>query len=669
MANEHTTTGDGRSTGDGGWPPALTAAAVAAGKVSRGGLHADGTRFLWTESRPSTGGRPVVVADAAGRPPVDVTPAGIGVRSRVHEYGGGAAWTTPVGLVYVDQDDQRLYRLDSLDPADTTDPVPLTPPAPDPSASIRYADGSPTASGRWVVCVEERHAAGVTSHRLVAVATDGSQRTVPLVDGSDFVAAPRVSPGGDRLAWVTWDHPSMSWDDSELWVATLDESGDGPTVAGRHRVAGGGGCSVGQPHWTRRGDLLSVDDRTGWWLPYLLTGAEVDRDDPRTDPLVELEAEFHAPDWVLGQRTLVEAPDGSVVGRMHRDGTDHLVRLVAPAGGTGAWSVTPIPQPCVSIAGVAAAGDRLAVLGSTPTAASVVVEVGLDGGRGHRRLSVPVGGAGEPDPRTVSTGRPWVADTPAGPVPGLFWAPVGAAAGTADRPPLVVFCHGGPTGATDPGYDPVVQFFTGRGLAVAAVDYRGSSGYGRAYRQALRGGWGVLDVEDCTAFAGALAGADRVDGSRMAIRGTSAGGLTALGALVDSDRFVGAASWYGVTDLEALAADTHEFEARYLDGLVGPLPATLDEYRRRSPVHRAADIDGALLLLQGADDPVVPLTQAEGFAAAIADHGGQCELVVFAGESHGFRRADTIEACLEAELGFYHRLFALHGEGQDPGGS
>jgi dipeptidyl aminopeptidase/acylaminoacyl peptidase len=252
-----------------------------------------------------------------------------------------------------------------------------------------------------------------------------------------------------------------------------------------------------------------------------------------------------------------------------------------------------------------------------------------------------------------------VADTPAGPVPGLVFEPVAGGPTTPGaRPPLVVFCHGGPTGANDPGYNPVVQFFTGRGLAVAAVDYRGSSGYGRAYRQSLQGRWGVADVEDCTAFAQALAAAGRVDGDRMAIRGTSAGGLTALGALVGSERFAGAVSWYGVTDLASLAADTHDFEARYLDGLVGPLPSSLPEYRRRSPRHRAADITGAVLLLQGADDPVVPLGQAEGFAEAVAARGTRCELVVFEGESHGFRRADTIEAALEAELAFYRSLFA-----------
>ena len=652
MTNEHTA-GTGPDPDRRAVP--LSAAAVAAGKVSRSGLHADGTRFRWTEGRPTEGGRQVVVADAGDGPPVDVTPAGVGVRSRVHEYGGGAAWATPVGLVYADQADQRLYRLG---PDAGATPVPLTPEVP-PPASVRYADGSPTPSGRWVVCVEERLEAGATSHRLVAVATDGSLRTLPLVTGGDFVAAPRVSPAGDRLAWVTWDHPSMPWDVSALRVASLEERADGIALAADHRVAGGVRSSVGQPHWTAAGDLLYVDDRTGWWLPYRLEAGAVERTDPPTPPLVEEEAEFHAPDWSLGQSTLVPVGDGSVVCRVHRDGADHLVRLVPPVAAGGTWDQVTIAQPCVSIAGVAVAGDRLAVLGATPTAASVVVEVAVDGGGGTRRLSAPADGTGAPDPVTVSPGTPFVADTPAGPVPGLVFEPVAGGPTTPGaRPPLVVFCHGGPTGANDPGYNPVVQFFTGRGLAVAAVDYRGSSGYGRAYRQSLQGRWGVADVEDCTAFAQALAAAGRVDGDRMAIRGTSAGGLTALGALVGSERFAGAVSWYGVTDLASLAADTHDFEARYLDGLVGPLPSSLPEYRRRSPRHRAADITGAVLLLQGADDPVVPLGQAEGFAEAVAARGTRCELVVFEGESHGFRRADTIEAALEAELAFYRSLFA-----------
>ncbi len=267
------------------------------------------------------------------------------------------------------------------------------------------------------------------------------------------------------------------------------------------------------------------------------------------------------------------------------------------------------------------------------------------------RVTIPAG--------EVSVARPVLALPGGRRIPGQFFEPVNPVVDAAGGgpPPLVVFCHGGPTGAAEAGYDPVVQFFTSRGIAVAAVDYRGSTGYGRAYRDQLRGRWGEDDVDDCIGFAEALAREGRVDGSRMAIRGTSAGGLTALGALVRSGRFAGAVSWYGVTDLEALAADTHDFESRYLDGLVGPLPAAATRYRDRSPIHHPDRVTGRVLLLQGADDPVVPASQSEGFAARLADAGVDCRLVVFAGESHGFRRAETIETALELELSFYRSLF------------
>ncbi len=651
----------------GWWPSPLTAAAVAAARVSRSGLHTDGTSFYWTESRPDEGGRQVVVADGGGAPAADLTPSGTSVRTRVHEYGGGAAITASGAHVFVDQADQRLYRMELAGPGR---PVPLTP-ASDPVGSVRWADPGPTASGAWLVCVEERVGADGAGHRLVGVATDGSQRTVPLVEAGEFVAGPRVSPDGTRLAWMTWEHPNMPWDVSELWVATLGESGSGLSVTDAHRVAGGGQCSVGQPRWCRDGGLLLVDERTGWWLPYRIGQADLDRTDPPASPLVTAEAEFHAPDWVLGQATMAEWPDGSVVSRMHRDGLDHLVRLVPPTADgrpSPGWRSEPVEQPCVAIAGVAVAATtgRLAVLGRTPTEGPAVYEVDLDGSAASRVLSA----AAPAPPLTASEvcpARPFVAETPAGPVPGLVYepSPTWAVGPVGSRPPLVVFCHGGPTGANDPGFDPLVQFFTGRGLAVAAVDYRGSSGYGRQYRESLRGAWGVADVEDCTAYAAALAAAGRVDGDRMAIRGTSAGGLTALGALVASDRFAGAASWYGVTDLESLAADTHGFESRYLDGLVGPLPEAEAEYRRRSPLHHADRITGSVLLLQGADDPVVPLDQARRFAEALTAHGVRCRLQVFEGESHGFRRADTIVASLTAELEFYRSLFG----GRDDVGS
>ena len=654
----------------GWWPSAFSARRVAAGKISRSGLQSDGASLLWLESRPEEGGGQVVVSDGGGGAPTDVSPPTVSVRSRVHEYGGGAATVAGGTLFYVDQEDQRLYRSTIGDSSgdgdgDGADPVPLTPePESRPGSSYRYADGALTPSGNWLICVEEGHHTSGTRHRVTAVATDGSLRVVPLVDAGGFVAAPRPSPDGARMAWVGWRHPQMSWDESEVWVSELLESDERIDIAGAHRVAGGDGVSVGQPRWCRDGSLVLIDDRTGWWLPCRVAGDRLDDVDAAV-PMVDLEAEFHSPDWALGQATMAELADGSLIGRMHRDGRDRLVQLQPPAAagtpGEADWDVSVVEQPCLTISGVAVAdGQRIGMLGATATVGMGVYQVSADGSEPARRLTPIPAGSGDPPEADVAVAEPFVADTGAGPVPGLFYPPTNAAARGPEtsRPPLVVFCHGGPTGAAEPGFDPLIQFFTSRGLAVAAVNYRGSSGYGRNYRRSLQGLWGVADVDDCTAYAVALAEAGRVDGANLAIRGTSAGGLTALGALVRSRAFRGAASWYGVTDLQALATDTHDFESRYLDGLVGPLPAAADVYRQRSPLYHPEAVTGAVLLLQGADDPVVPPDQSERFAEALAAHGVRCTLDVFAGESHGFRRAETIEACLAAELEFYRSLFA-----------
>ncbi len=530
----------------GWWPSAFAAGQVAAGKVSRSGLESDGASLFWLESRPEDGGRQVMVTDGGGGGvPLDVSPPTVSIRSRVHEYGGGAATVGGGALFYVDQEDQRLYRSTI---GDALAPVPLTP-ASGRGSSVRYTDGSLTPSGEWLICVEERHDGSGTGHRLTAVATDGSLQVVPLVDSGGFVAAPRPSPDGARLAWVAWNHPYMSWDRSEVRVADVVESPAGIGIAGAHRVAGGDDVSVGQPRWCGDGSLVLIDDRTGWWLPYRIPEDRIEGDDA-TVPLVALEAEFHFPDWALGQATLAELPDGSLIGRMHRDGRDHLVRLHPPAtngaaGGRGAnrpvhWEVSIVDQPCITIAGVTvAAGPRIGILGATATAGMGVYQVSAYGSAPARRLTPVPAGAADPADDDVSAAEPFVAATGTGPIPGLFYPPTNPVARGPEtsRPPLVVFCHGGPTGAAEPGFDPLVQFFTSRGLAVAAVNYRGSSGYGRRYRQSLQGLWGVADVDDCTAYAVALAEAGRVDGANLAIRGTSAGGLTALGALVRTRDF------------------------------------------------------------------------------------------------------------------------------------
>jgi dipeptidyl aminopeptidase/acylaminoacyl peptidase len=668
----------------GWWPSPWSAATVAAGKVSRSGLLTDGDAVYWSESRPGDGGRQVVVRAGADRTLTDVSPPGVSVRTRVHEYGGGAATVVDGVLFYVDQADQHWYRHSI---GGRSSPDPLIPESDADAPELRMADGRLTPSGRWLISVEERHLEGRTDHQLVAVTVppaggrEGRKEelsVVPLVTEGDFVAAPRVSPDGRWLAWSTWDHPAMPWDSSEVWVAWIEESDGAIRLVDSHRVAGGQGTSVGQPRWCHDGSLLFVDDRTGWWLPYrvepdwLVEGTVAG-----VEPLVEAatEAEFHAPDWVFGQSTLAELADGTIVARMHGGGRDALVALRTATGSEDLpRTVETIDQPCTSITAVVATAaggvDRVYVLGSTATEAQAVFAVPMDGVTPPHRISAPpMTAVGATD---VSVAVPFTAPTDAGPIPGLFYAPHRSADPVPSResdalPPLVVFCHGGPTSAAEQGFDPVVQFFTSRGLAVAVVDYRGSSGYGREYRRRLNGLWGEADIDDCTGYAEGLAGVGWVDGDRMAIRGSSAGGLTALGALIRSRRFAGAAAWYGVTDLEALAADTHDFESRYVDSLIGPWPEAAQVYRDRSPLHHPDRMSGAVLLLQGADDPVVPPDQSERFAALLEEHHVPCRLTVFDGESHGFRRAATIEAALTAELDFYRWLFRSPEADRPPG--
>jgi len=682
MTSEDATRGTGRSAEHvpgvaraGWWPSPWSAAQVAAGKVSRGGLQADRGQVYWTESRPDEGGRQVVVgidpgrsgtaaitgAGGDGRSRHDVSPMGVSVRSRVHEYGGASATVRDGVLFYVDQEDQDWYRADPESPGRA---LRLTSTG---GPEVRHADGSTTPDGRWLVSVEERVSGTSATHRVVAVPTDGSGEQVVLVDDGAFVAAARPSPDGRWLAWCTWDHPDMPWDATVLRVAPLTAREATIALGAPRDVAGGPGVSVGQPRWMADGGLVFVDDRSGWWLPYRVAPDGLGRTDGApvaAQPLVAAEAEFHGPDWVFGLHTFDELADGSLVARMGTGGRDRLVVLHPPADGPdgGTWSIREVEQPCVSLAGVVSPDGLSAVVhGTTPVEAHAVFAVALDGSGSAQRLSAPPGVVVAPE--RASRSEPHEAVVAGHTVPGLFFPPTNpdVVPDPGILPPLVVFCHGGPTAASEPGYDPVVQFLTSRGIAVAAVDYRGSTGHGRAYRDLLRGAWGEGDVDDCVAFAESMAAAGLVDGSRMAIRGGSAGGLTALSALIRARVFAGAVSWYGVTDLAALAADTHDFESHYTDGLVGPLPASAAVYRDRSPIHHARDLVGRVLLLQGADDPIVPLDQAERFAAELRAGGADVELIVFEGESHGFRRATTIEAALDAELAFYRGLFAPDG--------
>jgi dipeptidyl aminopeptidase/acylaminoacyl peptidase len=631
---------------------------VARAKVSLSEVCSDGSAVYWLESRPAEAGRTVVVrADAGGV--IDHSPEGVSIRSRVDEYGGGALCLVPGhstgAFAYVDHADQRVWFCDGSATAGGVVPVPLST---EPAGVDVAAHGglSATADGDWVLCVREIHPEGAARpvRCVVALSTRaGSPCETVVLGGHDFFGTPRSSPSGDRLAVVAWDHPDMPWDASTVLLVLLGRVGcpehdhDVLQALGVEQVvAGGAGESVGQPDWGRDGTLRFVSDRRGWWQPYLHDGRVGEG-----PPLTDVEAEFHGPDWVLGQRTMAEVADGTLVARMTTSGRDALVRL---EGG----SVVPLAQPCVSIAAVCAHGDGVALIGSTPDRPSTVWLWDPDGGarplRPHAGVTLDAAdvAVGEPFTLIGRTGRP-VHGTLFRPAAGDTRGPEGGA------PPLVTWCHGGPTSSCQAGLDLTLQFFTTRGFAVACVDYAGSSGYGRAYRCSLWGQWGVADAADCLDAARYLAQRGDIDPDRMAIRGGSAGGMTALNALAAGEGFAACASWYGVTDLLGLVATTHDFEAHYTDRLIGPLPEARHLYEERSPLHRAGAMQGSVLLLQGTEDPVVPPSQAESMRDALEAAGNPCDLLFFEGEGHGFRRADTLTACLEAELAFYLRQLRL----------
>ena len=611
----------------------------------------------------------MAVRSDAGGGMSDHSPPGISIRSRVNEYGGGAFCLVPGrcsgAFAYVDQSDQRVWFCDGAGAQGAAGGIaPVALGAAPPTGEVhRHGGLSATADGEWVLAVREIHSEG-SPRPLRSVVALSTRVSLPcestLLAGHDFFGTPRPHPTGERLAVVAWDHPDMPWDASIVLVqplrrvaCTQHEHDVLQAVGSAQRVAGGPAESVGQPAWNRDGTLRFVSDRHGWWQPYLQPGslganAREHTDDPPAGGV---------PRAGLGAQPADNGGDGRRVPRGADDGVGTGCPRVAGSPSDAA-SPPELAQPCVSIAALCAHGDGLALIGSTPDEPSTVWVWTPDGGARPVRPRAGVVlqrgdvAVGQPFSLTGRTGRP-VHGTLFRPTLGGTEGPVGTA------PPLVTWCHGGPTSSCQAGFDPTLQFFTTRGFAVACVDYAGSSGYGRAYRCALWGQWGVADSEDCLDAALYLAARGDVDAGRIAVRGGSAGGMTALNALAAGEGFAACVSWYGVTDLLGLVATTHDFEAHYADRLIGPLPGSRRLYEERSPVHRARSMQGSVLLLQGTEDPVVPPAQAEGMRAALDAAGTPCELEFFEGEGHGFRRADTLTACLEAELAFYRRELHL----------
>ena len=616
----------------GSWISPLTAAEVSAASARIEGGRFVGDDVWWGESIAEEAGRSGVRREAGGAV-VDVLPAPWSARSRVHEY-GGASWTADDDgtLYFVEKADQRVWRLD----AGAAAPVALTPAAGD----VRYG-GLSLQHGRLLAVREDHRAGGAVPDRdIVELALDGTGPT-SLVAGSDFVAHPALSPDGAHLAWIAWDHPHMAWDSAELRVGALD----GGRVA-VWRTAAGGASSPLQPEWTGDDTLVFADDPTGRWNLWRtdITGAA-------PTPVAPADADTGGALWVLGTRWYGLLADGRIVA-VRTDGSDALVVIDAD-GGVRDLAVEPVTQ--LSLEDVRGTRVLLSGAGARGAGLWVVDADRPDDARLIAGGSSPWGEEWMPLPRAVTMSGPH------GPVHAFDYPPTnpGATGPEGERPPYVVFVHGGPTSHVGGAASGKIAYLTSRGIGVLDVNYGGSTGYGRAYRERLLGQWGVVDVDDVIAAARGLADEGAADPRRLAIAGGSAGGWTVLCALAGSDAFGAGISRYGVADLRLLAADTHDFEARYLDGLVGPLPEAEELYLERSPLSHLERLRTPLLIEQGLDDRVVPPSQSEAVRDALAANGVAHAYLAFEGEAHGFRRADTLVTTLEAELAFLGRVFGF----------
>ena len=600
----------------GTWRSPITGESIARGSVTLSEpFITAGGHLWWMEGRPSEGGRKVIVRDGE-----DFLPEGFSARTRAHEYGGGAYLVDGDAVVFSNDEDGRLYRLEPGGEPQPVTPEPRTPRA------LRYADGNATY---WVR--ENHEGPGEAVTEIVDIATGST-----VASGADFYAAPRLSPDGTRLAWISWNHPRMSWDGTELWVANPDGSD-------ASLVAGGDDVSVISPRWSPDGVLHWASDESGWWNLY--------RDG---EPLHPAEAEFGGPLWVFGEWHYEFLADGRIACMWMADGYPHI-GLLDP--GTSELEELDVPYVPGDSERIVTDGSRVAYVGASPSRTAAVVVLDTAGGD----LEVVARSTGEePDPGYISEAQPVDYDSHGRTAHALYYPPRNADFEPPgdELPPLLVLTHGGPTGHALPHLDLEIQFWTSRGIAVVDVNYGGSTGYGRAYRELLRGQWGIVDVQDAAEAARHLAAEGKADPERLAIAGGSAGGYTTLAALAWTDVFRAGAAKYAVVDIEPLFAETHKLESRYGEALV---PA--DQYAARSPINSVDRISAPVIVFQGLEDAVVVPEQSELIVAALARQGIDHEYRTYEGEGHGFRKAETIIDMLESELRFFGRVFGFEPAG------
>jgi dipeptidyl aminopeptidase/acylaminoacyl peptidase len=617
----------------GSWKSSLTAELIFSRLTEMKSLFVENGQLYWSEQRPD--GKTVIVRMDSNGTFLDITPPGVSVGTRVHEYGGGEFTVSEGEVFFSDLANQQVYRLF---PGGSLSKVTE-------SSNMRYADFVIDRGRNKIIAVREDHTySDLQPENLIAAISLEEPSENVLISGQDFYSNPRLNVAGDRMCWLSWDHPNMPWDGTELWVGEFLPDG---RIGERWKIAGGKEESIVQPEWGEDGNLYFVSDRSGWWNLYRWR-------DGRTQPLLPMEAEFGEPQWVFGQKVYSLASRNRLVCAYNRGGVYQLGIL-----NTRSLDFSPVDVPFVTISNIVSSGEKVVFVGGSERDLPVIAELDL-ASRGLRMLyrTEPV----PQDDESISIGIPFEFPTEGGQTSFCYFYPprnTNFQAPEKELPPLLVMSHPGPTGVTTNSYRSRVQFWTSRGFAVLDVNYGGSTGYGRSYRERLNGNWGIVDVADCVSAARFFVEQGKVDGNRLAITGRSASGFTTLSALTFHRLFQAGASYYGVCDLEALAKETHKFESHYNDRLIGAYPAMRDVYIQRSPIHHTDRLSSPIILLQGGDDPVVLPSQAEKMAAAVRDRGLPVAYLTFPGERHGFSKAENRIRALEAELYFYSKVFGF----------
>ena len=620
----------------GSWKSPITSDLIVSASINLGEIQIDGDAIYWLEGRPSENGRNALVKWTPDGGIEEMSPAGFNVRTRVHEYGGGSFTVYDDTIYFSNFVDQRLYVQYPFSEAD-----PLTA-----NEKVRFADGVVDETRGRLFAIRENHTDKTREavNALVSINLDGVDECGDLIaEGNDFYASPVLNGDSEKIAWLTWNHPNMPWDGTELWVGDLDVSGT--AVTNQIRVAGGQAESIFQPRWSPDGTLYFISDRSNWWNLYRWR-------DGKIEPVYAMDAEFGLPQWVFRMSTYGFADENSIICTYTQNGRWFLASLDLQKG-----ILTNIDTPYTHISYLQVGDGFVTFLGGSSNLPAAVVRVDLQDYshqvlRQSTQLTI--------DPTYLSTPQSIEFPTEKGlTAHAIYYPPTNRdfAGSDEERPPLLVLSHGGPTGATSRKLNLGLQYWTSRGFAVVDVNYGGSTGYGRNYRMRLNGKFGIVDVDDCTNAALYLVQQGLADGQRLAIRGGSAGGYTTLCALTFRDEFSAGACYYGISDLEILAHETHKFESQYIYSMIGPYPEDKETYYQRSPIHFADQINCPLILFQGLEDKVIPPNQSELMFTAVKEKGIPVAYVPFAGEQHGFRKAENIKRALDGEFYFYGQIF------------